>query len=240
MSEPEAPAILSYQVLADPTGRRRRRMAIAGRVATTSLGLWLVVLILGGLGVQPLAGLPIIGDLGTREAAPPVLPERVQTAVIRRSTLAPATRTAPTARAPVTTAPASPRRAAVTPVPHATTRPGGRSRHHRRSPATPTPTGTSGDSRSLEPSSPAPTPETSPNPPPGQGHAAPGGGTRTPPGRGPAVPAPAHPTNPSSTAPGRTTPPARANPGSGVGPPGAAHADVNGRTAGANRAEQSP
>ncbi len=87
MPEPHAPTTLRHQVLVDSTGRRRRRMAIAGRVATTALGLWLVVLILGGLGLQPLAGLPIVGDLGAREAAPPALPERVQAAVAKHTTV---------------------------------------------------------------------------------------------------------------------------------------------------------
>jgi hypothetical protein len=120
MPEPDPPAILPYQVLADPTGRRRRRMAIAGRVATTALGLWLVVLILGGLGLQPLAGLPLVGGLGAREAAPPALPERVQTAVARGATVAPTTRAAQT---PVTTVPVPSRRPAVTAPSRAKTRP---------------------------------------------------------------------------------------------------------------------
>jgi hypothetical protein len=68
MPEPD-PAVLPNQVLADPTGRRR--LAIAGRVVTTALGLWLVVPILGGLGLQSLVGLPIVGHLGVRAAAPP-------------------------------------------------------------------------------------------------------------------------------------------------------------------------
>jgi hypothetical protein len=108
MPEPDPPAILPYQVLADPTGRRRRRLAIAGRVATTALGLWLVVLILGGLGLQPLAGLPLAGRLGAREAAPPTLPERVQAAV---ANVSPTTRAAQT---PPTTVPVPSRRPAVT------------------------------------------------------------------------------------------------------------------------------
>src|SRR5438874_17564 len=120
MPEPHAPAILRHQVLADPTGRRRRRLAIAGRVATTALGLWLVVLILGGLGLQPLAGLPIVGDLGAREAAPPALPKRVQAAVASHTTVAPATGAV---RAPVTTVPVPSRRPAVIAPSRATTRP---------------------------------------------------------------------------------------------------------------------
>jgi hypothetical protein len=110
MPEPE-PAILRHQVLADPTGRRRRRLAIVGRVATTALGLWLVALILGGLGLQPLTGLPIVGDLGAGEAAPPAVPERVRAAVARRTTVAPAKRAM---QAPVTTVPVPSRRPAVT------------------------------------------------------------------------------------------------------------------------------
>ena len=119
MPEPDPPAILPHQVLADPTGRRRRRMAIAGRVATTALGLWLVVLILGGLGLQPLAGLPLVGRLGAREAAPPALPERVQAVVARGATVAPTTQAAQT---PVTTVPVPSRRPAVTAPSRAKTR----------------------------------------------------------------------------------------------------------------------
>jgi len=110
MSEPD-PAVLRHQVLADPTGRRRRRLAVAGRVATTVLGLWLVVLILGGLGLQPLAGIPVVGHLGVHEAAPPALPKRVQAAVARHTTVAPdALGTVPIPpRSPAGTAPASAR-----------------------------------------------------------------------------------------------------------------------------------
>jgi hypothetical protein len=119
MSEPD-PAVLRHQVLADPTGRRRRRLAVAGRVATIALGLWLVVLILGGLGLQPLAGLPIVGHLGVREAAPPALPGRVQAAVARHTTVAP---TAVAVLPSVRTVRVPPRRPAVTAPAHAKTRP---------------------------------------------------------------------------------------------------------------------
>jgi hypothetical protein len=120
MPEPDPPAILPHQILADPTGRRRRRLAIAGRVATTALGLWLVVLILGGLGLQPLAGLPLVGRLGAREAAPPALPERVQAAVARGATVAP---TIHAAQTPATTVPVPSRHPAVTAPFRAKTRP---------------------------------------------------------------------------------------------------------------------
>jgi hypothetical protein len=110
MPEPDTPAVLRHHVLSDPTGRRRHRLAIAGRAVTTLLGLWLLVLVLGGLGLQPLAGLPIVRTLGGRQAAPPALPERVQAAVNRHTTVAPATEVArPSSR----TAPIPPRRTAV-------------------------------------------------------------------------------------------------------------------------------
>jgi hypothetical protein len=144
MPEPDPPAILRHQVLADPTGRRRRRLAIAGRVATTALGLWLVVLILGGLGLQPLAGLPIVGRLGAREAAPPALPERVQAAVARGATVAPATRSVQT---PVGTAPIPVRRPAVTAP----------SRAKKRQPARTTPATAPGHAKTTL-TSPAPAP----------------------------------------------------------------------------------
>jgi hypothetical protein len=198
MPEPDPPAILPYQVLADPTGRRRRRLAIAGRVATTALGLWLVVLILGGLGLQPLAGLPLAGRLGAREAAPPTLPERVQAAVARGATVAPTTRAAQT---PVTTVPVPSRRPAVTAP----------SRAKTRTPARTTPT-TGAKHTNTTPgrvlTSPAPAPsltKTSPS------STAPGQ-TKTE-------------TSPSSTAPGQTkteTSPSSTAPGqtkTGTGPP---------------------
>ncbi|HEY7890812.1 MAG TPA: hypothetical protein VIC05_01240 [Solirubrobacteraceae bacterium] len=94
MPDPDPPVVFPHQILVDPTGHRRRRLTIVGRVVTTALGLWVVVLVLGGLGLQPLAGLPIVGRLGLREAAPPALPERVQAAVATHTTVPLATRTA--------------------------------------------------------------------------------------------------------------------------------------------------
>src|SRR4051794_2048302 len=99
MREPDHTTTM-HQVLADPTGRRRRRLAIAGSIATAVLALWLAVLILGGLGLQPLAGIPIVGDLGGGGAAPPALPKRVRAGNAKHTTVAPAPRAA---RAPVTT-----------------------------------------------------------------------------------------------------------------------------------------
>jgi hypothetical protein len=183
MPEPEPPAI-RHQVLADPTGRRRRRLAIAGRVTTTGLGLWLVALILGGFGLQPLAGLPIVGDLGAGEAAPPAVPKRVQAAVAERTTVAPTTRAV---QAPVKNVPAS-RRPAVTAPSRGKTRP----------PAGTTPATTPGPTKTNPgrgPKSPAPAPSprtTSPSATaPGQTRTAPGQ-TKTGPGPPPITPGKTH------------------------------------------------
>jgi hypothetical protein len=162
MSGPDPPTTLSHQILADPTGRRRRRLAITGRVATTILGLWLAVLILGGLGLQPLAGIPIVGDLGANGTAPPAPPDRVQTAVARR-----ATRAAPrhTSRARGTSVSAQPHRRAAAPRSLAT---------KPRIPARRPPRG--------RPAAPAPAASTPTTTAPGQTRTAPGQ-TRTPPGQ---------------------------------------------------------
>jgi uncharacterized iron-regulated membrane protein len=208
VSEPDPPSLLRHQVLADFTGRRRRRLAIAGRLVTTVLGLWLVVLILGGLGLQPLAGLPVIGHLGAREAAPPALPKRVQAAVDRHSTVA-----APAARpvqTQLTRIPSSSHRPAVSPT----------FRAKRRSPVRPpAPAGRSKTTLGGELPSASPAPPTTTTSPssttPGQ--------LRTE-------------TSPSSTAPGQTqTPPGqtKAEPGPPTITPGTTPA-TNGKTSGAN------
>jgi hypothetical protein len=192
MPAPHLPAIARHQILADPTGRRGRRLAVAGRIATTVLGLWLVVLILGGLGLQPLAGIPILGALGGREAAPPALPQRLRIAVVRRATVAPTVRVVPllpsTAhlppRNPSVTAPSGARTLTPTRTSPATTpslgktTPGPRKTSPGRAPTNPTPS----------PSLPTTTPSTTP---PGQAREPPGQ-TREPPGKtktGPGPPA---------------------------------------------------
>lgn len=202
MPKPDPPAILRHQVLADPTGRRRRRLAIVGRVATTALGLWLVVLILGGLGLQPLAGLPIVGHLGVREAAPPALPERVQAAVARGATVAP---TARAVQAPVTTVPVRSRRPAVTAP----------SRAKKRAPARTTPATAPGHAKTTL-TSPAP----APSPPTTSPSSTAPGQTRVPPGQTKTG------TSPSSTAPGQTktgTGPPTTTPGTTPGASGKTH-----------------
>ena len=223
MPEPDPPAILPHQVLADPTGRRRRRVAMAGRVATTVLGLWLVVLVLGGLGLQPLAGLPIVGRLGVRAAAPPALPERVQAAVIRGGAVAPAR---PAALTPAGTVPVLSRRPTVT------TLSGAKPRQPAQTTPTRVPGGTkTAPGRALTSPALAPSPTTT-----SPSSTAPGqtqtqrGQTQTQPGQTQTQPGQTQTgTNPSSTAPGQTqTAPGQTR--TGTGPP----TTTPGTTPGAN------
>jgi hypothetical protein len=223
MPEPDPPATLSHQVLADLTGRRRRRLAIAGRVGTAVLGLWLVVLILGGLGLQPLAGLPIVGHLGVREAAPPALPERVQAAVIRGGGVAPTRQVAP---APAGTVVVPLRRPTVTTLSGAKPRP----------PAQTTPAGVPKGTKTI-PGRALTSPALAPSPTTTSPSSTATGQTQTPPGQTQTQPDQTQTqpgqtqtgTNPSSTAPGQT----RTAPGqtkTGTGPP----TTTPGTTPGAN------
>jgi hypothetical protein len=169
MPESNPPAILRHHILNDPTGRRRHRLVIAGRVVTTILGLWLVVLILGGLGLQPLAGLPLVGNLGIRKAAPPALPERVQAAVNSHTTVVPATGAA---KGPFRAVPSPPGRAVVTPPPRVK----GRSKA-RTTPALPT---SPAPAPSITRTSPSTTAPGQTRTPPGQVKTEPGPPTTTP------------------------------------------------------------
>ncbi|MDX6648006.1 MAG: hypothetical protein QOK40_3733, partial [Miltoncostaeaceae bacterium] len=82
---PDAPAAgFQSSILADDSGRRRRRLRWVGRALTVLFILWLGVLGLGALGLQPVGGLPFVGLLPQR-AAPPELPVRVQVAVSRHA-----------------------------------------------------------------------------------------------------------------------------------------------------------
>src|SRR4051794_38470093 len=187
MPELDSSTGLSHQVLADPTGRRRRRLAIAGRVATIVLGLWLAALMLGGLGLQPLARIPVVGGLGDEAAAPPALPHRLQAAAAERTGGAPASHLRP---APVRAAPVQAHTRRDTARTPAQRRPRARSRPvttPRRSKPTPSP----------RLASPLPTrPKPKPTPPttaPGQ--------TRTPPGQTRTAPGPP-PSTPGTTPPG--------------------------------------
>src|SRR4051812_28696423 len=168
MTEPDHFAAL-HQVLADPTGRRRRRLAIAGSIATAVLALWLAVLILGGLGLQPLAGIPIVGDVGAGGAAPPALPMRGRAAHAKRTSVAPAPRAA---RLPVTTGRIGSRHPSVTAPSPAKTLPRARRAPVRAPGGAEITPGRAPASAAPVPSRPAPRPTTT-----APGH------TRTPPGQ---------------------------------------------------------
>jgi hypothetical protein len=59
-------------VLEDPTGRRARRLRLAGRVVFVVFLGWLVAIVLGGLGLMPVAGIPLTHALRPSQG-PPVL-----------------------------------------------------------------------------------------------------------------------------------------------------------------------
>src|SRR5215210_5139751 len=50
-------------VLADPSGRRARRLHAAGRVVGSLLLLWLCGLVLAGLGLLPVSDVPLAGTI---------------------------------------------------------------------------------------------------------------------------------------------------------------------------------
>jgi hypothetical protein len=56
-------------VLEDPTGWRRRRLRFSARIVAVALTLWLVALVLGGVGLSPVPGVPFAHIL--KPAAPP-------------------------------------------------------------------------------------------------------------------------------------------------------------------------
>lgn len=57
-------------VLEDPTGRRRRRLRLVGRVLAALLTLWLVALLLGAVGINPVSGVPLGRALRPTTAPP--------------------------------------------------------------------------------------------------------------------------------------------------------------------------
>src|SRR6476646_6859920 len=59
-------------VLEDPTGRRARWLRRAGRVVFVVFLGWLVAIVLGGLGLMPVAGIPLTHALRPSQG-PPVL-----------------------------------------------------------------------------------------------------------------------------------------------------------------------
>jgi hypothetical protein len=54
-------------VLADPTGRRARRLHVAGRILASLFLVWLCGLVLAGLGLLPVSDVPLAGALRAAE-----------------------------------------------------------------------------------------------------------------------------------------------------------------------------
>jgi hypothetical protein len=59
-------------VLEDPTGRRARWMRRAGRVVFVLFLAWLLAVVLGGLGLMPVAGIPLTHVLRPSQGPPPL------------------------------------------------------------------------------------------------------------------------------------------------------------------------
>src|SRR6266496_1812536 len=72
----------SAQILVDESGRRRRVLRWSGRAVSVALLLWLGLLALGALGLQPLGQLPVLG-LAQPRSSPPALPGRIEAAAAR-------------------------------------------------------------------------------------------------------------------------------------------------------------
>jgi hypothetical protein len=80
-------SVAESPILADDTGRRRRRLRVVGRTVCALLVAWLGVLALGALGLQPLGRLPLVSLVPDR-ATPSPLPARVEAAVRTHGTVA--------------------------------------------------------------------------------------------------------------------------------------------------------
>ncbi|MGI8623592.1 MAG: hypothetical protein ACR2NB_08950, partial [Solirubrobacteraceae bacterium] len=61
-----------FGVLADPSGRRGRRLCRAGRAIAVLFAVWLVALALSGLGLLPATGIPLASRGGAGTAPPPM------------------------------------------------------------------------------------------------------------------------------------------------------------------------
>jgi hypothetical protein len=72
----------SAQILVDESGRRRRVLRWSGRAVSVALLVWLGLLALGALGLQPLGGLPVLGQAQPR-SLPPALPARIEAAAAK-------------------------------------------------------------------------------------------------------------------------------------------------------------
>ncbi len=68
----EGPPPVVPGVLEDPSGRRRAHLRRAGRIITLMMGLWLVALVLGGLGLVPVPGVPQVISLRPSSGPPEI------------------------------------------------------------------------------------------------------------------------------------------------------------------------
>jgi hypothetical protein len=59
-------------VLEDPTGRRARWLRRAGRVVFVLFLGWLLAIVLGGLGLMPVTGIPLVHVLRPSQGPPPL------------------------------------------------------------------------------------------------------------------------------------------------------------------------
>src|SRR5690242_7748020 len=81
-------------VLADPTGRRARLLARVGRGISLVMLIWVIGLVLAGIGVLPAGDLPL-GPAVASDSGPVALRSLPSGALPTRSDLLPAVRTAP-------------------------------------------------------------------------------------------------------------------------------------------------
>jgi hypothetical protein len=72
----------SAQILVDESGRRRLVLRWSGRAVSVALLVWLGLLALGALGLQPLGQFPVLGQAQPR-SSPPALPGRIEAAGAR-------------------------------------------------------------------------------------------------------------------------------------------------------------
>jgi hypothetical protein len=113
-------------VLEDPTGMRARWMRRAGRLIFLVFLGWLLAIVLGGLGLMPVAGIPLTHVLRPSQGPPPLskLPKPRQPSVSDLQPAVPAKNTV----APGKTKRAGPGRSAVAPG-HTKTTPAASPRH---------------------------------------------------------------------------------------------------------------
>lgn len=94
-----------FGVLADPTGRRGRRLRRVGRAVAVLFAGWLAALALAGLGLLPGVGIPLAARAGAGSAPPP-LDDRSPLVAAKRT--GPALATPLASATPAAAAPAAP------------------------------------------------------------------------------------------------------------------------------------